>query len=142
MKKLINMPHTHLFSIQMASPSNPSSFSSSSSAPQNQDSHAFIANVSNFVSVKLSSERNYHLWEKQMGCLLKSYNLHGIVCDPITPDFNTRSNSLVKGWIFSTISEELLNTVFNLESAKDVWDKLKSIYDPTITHSTKGTLIR
>ncbi|CAH1449284.1 unnamed protein product [Lactuca virosa] len=124
----------------MASPSNPSSFSSSSSAPQNQDSHAFNANVSNFVSVKLSSERNYHLWEKQMGCLLKSYNLYGIVCDPSTPDLiDTPPNSIVKGWIFSTISEELLNTVFNIESAKEVWDKLKSIYDPTITHSTKET---
>ncbi|CAI9262260.1 unnamed protein product [Lactuca saligna] len=123
----------------MASSSNPSS-SSSSSAPQNQDSHAFNANVSNFVSVKLSSEGNYHLWEKQMGCLLKSYNLYDIVCDQSTPDLiNTPPNSLVMGWIFSTISEELLNTVFNLESAKKVWDKLKSIYDPTITHSTKET---
>ncbi|KAL7591998.1 hypothetical protein Lser_V15G33308 [Lactuca serriola] len=131
MKKLINMQltHTYLFSMRMALPSNPSSSSSDASSLYPDPFHA---NVSNFVSVKLSSEPNYRLWEKQIGCLLKSYNLLGIVCEPITPDLITRFDGLVKGWIFGSISEELLDNVVELESAKAVWDKLQSIYCPAI----------
>ncbi|CAH1449313.1 unnamed protein product [Lactuca virosa] len=117
--------------MRMALSLNPSSTSSSCDASSLYPD-PFHANVSNFVSVKLSSERNYRLWEKQMGCLLKSYNLHGIVCEPITPDLITRFDRLVKGWIFGSISEELLDNVVELESAKAVWDKLQSIYCPTI----------
>ncbi|KAL7593252.1 hypothetical protein Lser_V15G33315 [Lactuca serriola] len=107
--------------------------------------YASNTNVSNFVSVKLSSDRNYHLWETQMFCLLETYNLHGIVdatfIHPRTlnPEIEKQYNSLVKGWIFGSISEELLGTVVDLGSAKEVWEKLKSFYDPVliISHQAK-----
>ncbi|GKA76018.1 putative nucleotidyltransferase, ribonuclease H [Tanacetum coccineum] len=43
--------------------------------------YASIVNVSNFVSVKLSSDRNYHLWKTQMLCLMRSHKMGGIVDD-------------------------------------------------------------
>nr|KAJ0197465.1 hypothetical protein LSAT_V11C700362810 [Lactuca sativa] len=137
----MQLTHTYLFSMRMAFPSNPSSSSSSSSSDASSlYPDPFHANVSNFVSVKLSSERNYRLWEKQIGCLLKSYNLLGIVCEPITPDLITRFDGLVKGWIFGSISEELLDNVVELESAKAVWDKLGSIYCPAIMIPQTGQI--
>ncbi|XP_052621121.1 uncharacterized protein LOC111889278 [Lactuca sativa] len=115
---------------------------------QTQEEHKYlyasITNVSNFVSVKLSSARNYHLWQTQMLCLLETYNLHGIVdvtttrSRALSPEMEKQYNSLVKGWIFASISEELLGTVVNLDSAKAVWDKLKSFYDPVLISSQQA----
>ncbi|KAL4584961.1 hypothetical protein LXL04_009574 [Taraxacum kok-saghyz] len=124
----------------MAGSSTPSTSDASARTQEDVEySCALNANVSNFVSVKLSSDRNYHLWETQMGCLLKSYNLLDIVYGPtIHPQIKNRFDNLVKGWIFGTISEGLLDTVVDIGSAKEVWDKLKSVYDPTITSSKKG----
>ncbi|KAK1407388.1 hypothetical protein QVD17_39003 [Tagetes erecta] len=96
------------------------------------------ANVSNFVSVKLSGTRNYFLWKVQMLCLLDSNNMCGVV-DPAfaaprdtgNPETMRQYNSLVKGWIFGSISENMLADVFHLGSAKAVWEKLKFKCDPT-----------
>ncbi|GKD65616.1 hypothetical protein Tco_1307724 [Tanacetum coccineum] len=41
--------------------------------------YASIVNLSNFVSVKLSSDRNYHLWKTQMLCLMDSHNMAGMM---------------------------------------------------------------
>lgn len=109
--------------------------------------YASNTNVSNFVSVKLSSARNYHLWQTQMLCLLETYNLHGIVdvtttrSRALSPEMEKQYNSLVKGWIFGSISEELLGTVVDLGSAKEVWEKLKSFYDPVLIISHQGTYL-
>ncbi|GJY81709.1 hypothetical protein Tco_0494460 [Tanacetum coccineum] len=43
-------------------------------------------------------------------------------------------DSLLKGWIFGSASENVLGAVVDLASAKDVWDKLKSFYDVTVSH--------
>ncbi|KAI3709299.1 hypothetical protein L2E82_39059 [Cichorium intybus] len=42
-------------------------------------------------------------------------------------------DSLLKGWIFGSASENVLGAVVDLISAKDVWDKLKSFYDATVS---------
>ena len=102
--------------------------------------YASNANVSNFVSVKLSSDRNYHIWKTQMLCLLRAHNMGGIVDDAYASPRASRKeimdqyDSLLKGWIFGSASENVLGTVIDLDSAKDVWNKLKSIYDATISH--------
>ncbi|GKF02463.1 hypothetical protein Tco_0029386, partial [Tanacetum coccineum] len=102
--------------------------------------YASNANVSNFVSVKLSSERNYHLWKSQMVCLMKSHNMGGIVdkslVSPRASNNETMDqyDSLLKGWIFDSASENVLDAVVDLVSAKDVWDKLKSLYDASVSH--------
>ncbi|KAI7739195.1 hypothetical protein M8C21_016170 [Ambrosia artemisiifolia] len=73
-----------------------------------------------------------------MVCLLDSRSLSGIVdaefVGPRDSDIETmiRYDSLVKGWIFGSISEDVLVEVFNLGSAKAVWEKLKSICDPNM----------
>ncbi|XP_076904135.1 uncharacterized protein LOC143559443 [Bidens hawaiensis] len=41
-------------------------------------------------------------------------------------------DSLARGWILGSVSEDLLVDVHNLGSAKAVWEKLKSMCDPTM----------
>ncbi|CAH1449310.1 unnamed protein product [Lactuca virosa] len=41
--------------------------------------YASNTNVSNFVSVKLSSDHNYHLWKTQMFSLMETYNLYTLL---------------------------------------------------------------
>ncbi|KAJ0752166.1 putative non-specific serine/threonine protein kinase [Helianthus annuus] len=95
--------------------------------------YASIANVSNFVSVKLSGNTNYHVWKSQMLCLLNSNNMGGIVdatfarpryCEPETL---RQYDNLARGWILGSVSEDVLADVHNLGSAKAVWEKLQSI---------------
>lgn len=108
--------------------------------------NASNTNVSNFISVKLSGNHNYLLWKAQMMCLLDCNNMYGIVdATYVVPrDYRGEStrqyDSLVKGWIFGSISEDVLVDVFCLDSPKAVWEKLKSIYEPT-TNLSEGTLI-
>lgn len=98
--------------------------------------YASNTNVSNFVSVKLSSNGNYVLWKAQMLCLLDSIGMRGIVDATfvVSSDCCTETmrkyDSLVKGWIFGSVSEDVLVDIYNLDCAKAVWDKLKSIYEP------------
>ncbi|KAJ0752419.1 hypothetical protein HanPI659440_Chr09g0324131 [Helianthus annuus] len=98
--------------------------------------HASYINVSNIVSVKLSGSRNYLLWKAQMCCLMESNNMRGIVDatfvgSSVSGWENMKQyDSLVKGWIFGSVTEHVLADVFDLDTARDVWDKLKSIYDP------------
>ncbi|KAI7746294.1 hypothetical protein M8C21_026585, partial [Ambrosia artemisiifolia] len=100
--------------------------------------YASIANVSNFVSVKLSGKNNYHVWKSQMLCLFDSHNMGGIVDDTFAgPTYSgtetlRQYDSLAKGWILGSVSEGVLSDVHNIGSAKDVWEKLKSIYDTPI----------
>ncbi|KAK1418447.1 hypothetical protein QVD17_27592 [Tagetes erecta] len=102
--------------------------------------YASNTNVSNFVSVKLSSNGNYVLWKAQMLCLLDSIGMCGVVdatfvrsSDCGMHDETIRKyDSLVKGWIFGSVSEDVLVDIYNLDCAKAVWDKLKSIYEPNM----------
>ncbi|GKA78016.1 hypothetical protein Tco_0784553 [Tanacetum coccineum] len=102
--------------------------------------YASIVNLSNFVSVKLSSDRNYYLWKTQMLCLMKSHNMAGIVDDEYesprasSKEIKEKYDSLPKGWIFGSASENALIDVVDLATAKDVWDQLKSIYGVTVSN--------
>ncbi|KAJ0563891.1 putative ankyrin repeat-containing domain, PGG domain, ankyrin repeat-containing domain superfamily [Helianthus annuus] len=103
----------------------------------------YDSNVSNFVSVKLSGNKNYLVWRSQMLCLLDSNNMGGIV-EPafVLPRFSDTEtqrqyDSLAKGWILGSVSEDILVDIHDLDSAKAVWEKLKSNYDP-VTRSQKG----
>ncbi|GKD07336.1 hypothetical protein Tco_1187021, partial [Tanacetum coccineum] len=99
--------------------------------------YASNANVSNFVSVKLSSGRNYHIWKIQMLCFMKSHTMADIVyvCPKASStEIMDQYDSLLVGWIFGSASENVLDAVVNLASAKDVWDQLKSFYDTTVSH--------
>ncbi|GJW98824.1 ankyrin repeat-containing domain-containing LTR copia-type protein [Tanacetum coccineum] len=75
-----------------------------------------------------------------MLCLMKSHNMAGIVDDSfVSPRASSKEtmdqyDSLLKGWIFGSTSKNVLGAVIDLASAKDVWDKLKSFYDVTISH--------
>ncbi|KAL4564114.1 hypothetical protein LXL04_028166 [Taraxacum kok-saghyz] len=124
----------------MASSSNPHPCDASASM---QEDLKFLCasntSVCNFVSVKLSSERNYHLWKTQMLCLMKSHNMVGLVDDTVfgprvsSMEMKFQYDNLLKGWIFGSVSENVLDAVVDLFSAKDVWDKLNSFYDVTTT---------
>ncbi|KAJ9550930.1 hypothetical protein OSB04_014975 [Centaurea solstitialis] len=100
--------------------------------------YASNVNVSNFVSVKLSGKANFRVWEAQMVCLMKSQKMLGIAdsnfdgpgANSAMPRFiKEQYDSLLKGWIFGSITEELLTTVVDLDSASAVWRKLKLSYD-------------
>ncbi|KAJ9550972.1 hypothetical protein OSB04_015017 [Centaurea solstitialis] len=98
--------------------------------------HASTANVSNFVSMKLSGHDNYHPWKAQMLCLMETHDM----CDLADPRFDRSSStkimkqydSLLKGWIYGSLSQQVLGTVIDLRSANQVWNKLESLYDPNI----------
>ncbi|GJU77564.1 hypothetical protein Tco_1274634 [Tanacetum coccineum] len=108
--------------------------------------HASNANVSNFVSVNLSGESKYNIWKAQMLCLMESQKMRCIVdskyqgLGATTEEIKKQYDSLLKGWIFDSLSEDVLSTVLDLESARAVWRKLKSIYDPKISTTQQAAL--
>ncbi|KAJ0886646.1 hypothetical protein HanRHA438_Chr09g0381851 [Helianthus annuus] len=101
--------------------------------------YASIANVSNFVSVKLSGNSNYHVWKSQMLCLLNSNNMGGIIDATFAgprysePETLMQYDNLARGWILGSVSEDVLEDVHNLGSAKAVWEKLQSICISPVT---------
>ncbi|KAK1431686.1 hypothetical protein QVD17_08232 [Tagetes erecta] len=105
----------------------------SSGAPQYpyQLSHL---NVANFVSIELSGIDNYVPWKEQMMCLLENHDMLGFIDGTLKkPRKNKykewkRSDTLAKGWIFGSLSEDVMQTVVGLETAYDVWNKLKIEY--------------
>ncbi|GJZ51435.1 putative reverse transcriptase domain-containing protein [Tanacetum coccineum] len=78
--------------------------------------HASNANVFNFVSVNLSSESKYNIWKAQMLCLVESQKMHCIVdskyqgLGATTEEIKKQYDSLLKGWIFGSLSEDVLGT--------------------------------
>ncbi|KAD4177968.1 hypothetical protein E3N88_26559 [Mikania micrantha] len=113
--------------------------------------YASNANVSNFVSVRLSGDRNYHLWKTQMLCLLEAHDMRGLVDDGPTPTYSSskmkkKYDSLLRGWIFGSVSEDVLCVVVHHDSAKPVWKSLESYFgscktsdqqDPKKANTTK-----
>ncbi|KAJ0599165.1 hypothetical protein HanIR_Chr03g0101791 [Helianthus annuus] len=121
-----------LYCIHMANSSNPPD----ASARMQDDVYLYASNtnVSNFVSVKLSGDRNYHIWKKQMGCLMKIHDLYNLVDDvvpardPETMNKIIKYDSLLQGWILGSLSEEVLGIVVDCVSAKDTWNQLKGYF--------------
>ncbi|KAK4352462.1 hypothetical protein RND71_027980 [Anisodus tanguticus] len=89
-------------------------------------------NIANFVTIKLSNSSNYSLWKAQMICLLESQELVGFLdgtfIQPLLDYLKwKRSDRLVKGWIFGTLTEQMLQNVVEKVSARDVWLELEEI---------------
>ncbi|KAI3701577.1 hypothetical protein L6452_26761 [Arctium lappa] len=122
----------------MAGPSNPPPHDVSPRIQDLEYLYASNANVSNFVSVKLSGNQNYHLWKTQMLCLMETHDMRGLVDATFdgprasSMKIMKQYDSLLKGWIFGSVNTGVLDTVVDLGSAKQVWDKLKSFYAPII----------
>ncbi|KAA8546621.1 hypothetical protein F0562_002640 [Nyssa sinensis] len=117
------------------------STNSSLSSPSEEYPYPVTQNISNFVSIKLSSN-NFLLWKTQMLNILESYDLQGFLNGEIftppetivTSDSAAQSNPaflkwrrtdrLVKGWLTATLSEEVLGIVVGLGTAAEVWNAL------------------
>ncbi|XP_076895747.1 uncharacterized protein LOC143548472 [Bidens hawaiensis] len=109
-------------------------------------------NVANFVSIKLSGESNYATWRAQMLCLLDSHDMLGFIDGTLEEPREAHSSkatidiiaflsmyrewrrldTLVKGWIFGSLSEDVLRAVADLNMARHVWNKLEGAYDEKI----------
>ena len=113
----------------------------------------------NIVTVKLSGKNKYNMWKTQMLCLLKSHQMYGFIDGHYpSPVRNGKgkvgdmeawiiSDSLVKGWILGSLSEEAFNKVVNHLThkqkktdftAKDLWDELQRSYGPSVREQASG----
>ncbi|KAL8239945.1 hypothetical protein R6Q59_016512 [Mikania micrantha] len=112
--------------------------SSGEANPYPYPSHVFVPN---FVSVKLSGRDTYDVWQMQMWCLLQSHDMLGFISSPVSGEEKVgdddmlwrRSDALVKGWILGSLSQQTLEYFVKPIpdkdlAAKDVWDKLQSLY--------------
>nr|XP_043631470.1 protein ACCELERATED CELL DEATH 6-like [Erigeron canadensis] len=111
-------------------------------------------NTANFLSIKLSGKTNYRSWQEQMTCLLDSHDMLGFIEGTIkhnqgkndskrTHNYKEyrewkRSDMLVKGWIFGSLNEDVMDTVVGLHTSHHVWKQLKNNYDilPAPTSNT------
>lgn len=101
-------------------------------------------NVTNLVTVQLSSPEDYLHWKTQFTCLLVSHQLLGVVEGTLpipSPTFvddqgNTLSNpqfyeylrldQSVRSWIYATVSRDVLTDIHDLHTSSEVWNRLKS----------------
>ncbi|OMO98846.1 hypothetical protein COLO4_13671 [Corchorus olitorius] len=105
-------------------------------------------NVSNFVSLRLN-QKNYLLWRTQILALVESQDMLGFLdgefsapaeriasegtdsdgskANPVFVAWR-RSDRLLRGWITSTLSEEVLGLVVGLVSSADVWKALEAAF--------------
>ncbi|KAD6454933.1 hypothetical protein E3N88_09639 [Mikania micrantha] len=110
--------------------------------PYSYPSHVFVPN---FVTVKLSGPDTYFVWQMEMRCLLQSHDMLGFISshalgkEKVDDDHMMwrRSDALVKGWILGSLSQQTLEKVVKPIpskdlTAKDVWDKLQTIYGPPV----------
>ena len=105
--------------------------------------------ISQCVTLKLFST-NYLLWKTQFESFLSSQSLLGfingsaprppptvakrdgdVVTEEANPDFVkwVRRDQLVMAWLFGSLSEEALRSVYGLNSAQDVWFCLGKKYN-------------
>ncbi|KAF8396845.1 hypothetical protein HHK36_018480 [Tetracentron sinense] len=113
------------------------------SSPFQYPSHI---NISSFVTLKLK-QSNYLMWRTQIESLIESQDLIGFVNGDIpmptnmiassdgkesttNPDFTSwrKTDRLLKAWITSTLSEEVLGLVVGLTSSRDVWSALEDAF--------------
>ncbi|CAL5365327.1 unnamed protein product [Camellia sinensis] len=96
-------------------------------------------NVTDFVPDKLS-DSNYEEWKELMLDFIESRGLVGFIdgtveAPPSAPPENEeqyrswkRSDSLVRGWILTTLTKEILTRVLPFKTAEEVWAKLYAIF--------------
>ncbi|KAF5812973.1 putative ankyrin repeat-containing domain, PGG domain, ankyrin repeat-containing domain superfamily [Helianthus annuus] len=96
-------------------------------------------NVSNFVSVKLSGHSNYKIWKAQIICLVESQQLLHIISDehPFPVDKGVHLiflyDRLVKGWIFGSVNQKVLEDLVDSDTAREVWVKLEYLFNSPIS---------
>ncbi|KAJ0809919.1 putative P-type ATPase, transmembrane domain superfamily, PGG domain, retrotransposon Copia [Helianthus annuus] len=136
--------------------------SSSGNVDQGPYPYPSHVNPASFMSVKLSAERlhNYDEWRVQMECLLDSHDLLGFVDGTVkepqeddnskgnVADFKAkhreweRSDLLVRGWIFGSVSEDVMRSIDSYLTAKDIWDFLMTDYGMPVDRLTAYEAIR
>ncbi|GKD44695.1 ankyrin repeat-containing domain-containing LTR copia-type protein, partial [Tanacetum coccineum] len=94
-------------------------------------------NISNFISVKLTGHNNYHIWKTQFLCLIQGHDMFGFIDNTFPPPLQDepenmpswkRSDALLRGWILSSLTEDILTKTITLNTAKDVWNLLEDSY--------------
>ncbi|GKC07478.1 ankyrin repeat-containing domain-containing LTR copia-type protein [Tanacetum coccineum] len=95
-------------------------------------------NIANFISVKLIGHNNYHIWKTQFLCLIQGHDMFGFIDNTFPPPLQQqqpenmpswkRSDSLLRGWILSSLTEGILTKTLTLNTAKDVWNFLEDSY--------------
>lgn len=105
-------------------------------------------NVSNFVIIALD-HNNYLLWEDHILNLIDSHSYQSFISGKVVipsktvvvtlPDSTTReienpdfllwqrSDKLLKGWITSTLSKDILYYIVGLETSFELWQSLKQL---------------
>ncbi|KAH6761659.1 hypothetical protein C2S52_019092 [Perilla frutescens var. hirtella] len=85
-------------------------------------------NVANFVTVKPGLKgkgddvrRNFKIWRQQMLCLLKSQDMLGYVQGVDPPPESQRTDELVKGWILGSLGKDVLDAVWEMQTAREMW---------------------
>ena len=105
--------------------------------------------ITQCVTLKLSSS-NYLLWKTQFELFLSSQSLLGflngstprplptvttrngdVVTEEANPEFVKwiRRDQLVMAWLFGSLSEDALRSVYGLQSAQEVWFSLGQKYN-------------
>ncbi|CAL5365333.1 unnamed protein product [Camellia sinensis] len=116
-------------------------FSSMASSIENYPLYPYPSdfNVTDFVPDKLS-DSNYEEWKELMLDFIESRGLVGFIdgtveAPPSAPPENEeqyrswkRSDSLVRGWILTTLTKEILTRVLPFKTAEEVWAKLYAIF--------------
>lgn len=102
-----------------------------------------LANITNFVSIKLSSE-NYHLWKRKFEPLLIINDLYGYIdgstpcpdqylkdtSGKITTTVNSsyttscKNDQMPVSWLKATFSKQVLAREVNLSTSYDIWNSL------------------
>lgn len=100
--------------------------------------------IHHLVTLK-HTETNHLLWKAQFKQILKRCDLTGFIdgtkqkpartlpnSDDINPYFTAyeSQDSLIVGWLNSTLIPEVLCNVARIETANEIWDKLESEYAP------------
>ncbi|XP_021761066.1 uncharacterized protein LOC110725908 [Chenopodium quinoa] len=95
-----------------------------------------VNNIKNAIPLLLDQEKvQYSNWVELFECHAHAFNVLDHI-DPKTPkptDISDalwkRLDSVVKNWIYGTISSDLLETILcRGATAQDIWDKLKALF--------------
>ncbi|KAF7152073.1 hypothetical protein RHSIM_Rhsim01G0121800 [Rhododendron simsii] len=113
-------------------------------------------NVRDFVPIELS-RRNYDKWSRLMSDFIQSRGLIGFIDGTVqAPALDAidgggvsggnqdyyyknsnhvlwkRSDNLVRGWILATLAQDTRLSVLRFETAEDVWNELRKMFDLTM----------
>ena len=108
-----------------------------------QSDFSAIAKAFSYIPLKLDT-RNYIFWKAQILATIRAFDLVLFLNKTSPPKrvpgpdgesvVNSeylswiRSDQMLLGWLFSTISEEVLAQVIYLESSTEVWILLENLY--------------